>query len=571
MDPTIAFEELSFRYANSYDFALKNISGIIDNGTFLTVMGRTGAGKSTLCYSLNGLVPHFFKGDYHGKVRVSGEEVKKSKVYEMARKVGLVFQDFETQLFSSNAELEVAFGLENLGLPREEIEKRIDKYLKFVDLIDLKKRDISTLSGGQKQRLAIASVLSMEQPVLVLDEPLTDLDPEGRRRILEIREKLKRQSGIVIMVDNDPENSFDSDEIWILKDAEIFARGNPKEILKRIELLEACGIMVPKHFYFFTEMGLKDIPFTFEDSMRILEKEGYLTRRKTFNLSSIKSDEPKEGIIEFRDVSYFYLDSQIMALRNINLTIKEGEFVAIVGSNGSGKTTLAKHANGLLIPSKGQVLVNKKDTVKLNRKELARQVGYVFQNPDHQISCRTVFDEVSFGLLMLGFEKKEIKRNVEEALWATGLEGYEDRSPFLLSKGERQRVACASVLATKPQVLILDEPTTGLDYEHQLRMMEMLKELRKKGHTIVIITHSVWVVENYADRCIVMKDGEIIKDDVTRKVFFDEDKLKEAGVYPSILTRIANRLGTESLEPKKMIEELKDESFSLPGERYSNP
>jgi energy-coupling factor transport system ATP-binding protein len=557
MAESISFDRLSFRYRNSESYALKGVTGSIGEGKFVAIMGHEGAGKSTLCFCLNGIVPHFFKGDYSGKTLVNGLEVKKELVSDMAKRVGIVFQDFETQLFSTNVELEMAFGLENLCLRRDEIKRRIDYYLSFVDLNELKNRDISTLSGGQKQRLAIASVLAMEQPILVLDEPLTDLDPEGRRRILKMKDNLKERARVLIMVENDPENIIGSDEIWIMKKGEVISTGRPEDILKNVELLESAGIMVPRHLFFFRKLGLKEIPLTYEESLRLIHEKGYVEMKKERPEIPENICTGGEGIIEFVDVSHIYPNSNYESLKKVNLTIKEGDFVAIVGCNGSGKTTLAKHACGLLIPSKGKVYVRKKDIRTYKRRELASTVGYVFQNPDHQISNYTVFDEVSFGLRMLGIDKKEIKGRVEEALWATGLSGYEELSPFLLSKGERQRVACASILALKPQVLILDEPTTGLDYVHQKSMMEMLKDLNEKGHTIVIITHSPWIVETYATKCVVMKDGRILKEGPTRAVFYDEETLKAASFYPSTLTRIANKLGTKSIKVEEMVEEIK--------------
>lgn len=565
----LAFEGLSFRYRNKSSYAIKEISMQTKEGSALGIMGREGAGKSTLCYSVNGIVPHIFKGEYSGRVLVFGKEVKKFPVWEMAKKVGMVFQDFESQLFSSNVELEVAFGLENLCLPRKEIKRRIEAYLDLVGLSALKKRDTSTLSGGQKQRLAIASVLAMEQPILVMDEPLTDLDPASKRTIMKVREKIKDDGRLLIIVENDPENMVDMDEIWIMREGQIVGSGKPKEILTNIQLLESSGIMVPEHIVFFRKIGLKEIPLTYEESIEALKKNFSFQKKIPPRIE--KSDLGGDVIIEFKDVHFSYPDSQDEALRGINLVIREGEFVAIVGANGSGKTTLAKHANGLLKPKSGEVIVKKNNIKNYKRHEIARTVGYLFQNPDHQISSRTVLEEVSFALKLAGMGRDEINKRVDEALFATGLKGYEEKSPFLLSRGERQRVACASVLALKPQVLIFDEPTTGLDFDHQKKMMEMLKNLNEIGHTVLIITHSMWVVEKYAKRCVVMKDGKIVKDGPTRDVLRDEDTLISSSVYPSTITRIANFLKTQSIDPEGMIEELKNEGFSLSGKEYTNP
>jgi energy-coupling factor transport system ATP-binding protein len=239
------------------------------------------------------------------------------------------------------------------------------------------------------------------------------------------------------------------------------------------------------------------------------------------------------------------------------LGIREGEFIAILGQNGSGKTTLAKHFNGLLKPTSGRALVQGRPSTEHSHRELARLVGYVFQNPDHQIFARTVREEVGFGLAMQGENPKAVEKRVAEALEAVGLAGYEHKVPFTLTKGERQRVAVASVLAVSPQVIILDEPTTGLDYHHQRNTMELLKRLNKRGHTIIMITHSMWVAAEYAERIVILKEGRILADGPTRAVFADEARLAEASLRPPSLVQLSNWLGTQALTVEQMVQELR--------------
>ena len=263
-------------------------------------------------------------------------------------------------------------------------------------------------------------------------------------------------------------------------------------------------------------------------------------------------------MLETKGLRYIYPTYHVEALQEIDLSIHEGEFIAILGQNGSGKTTLAKHFNGLLKPTSGHVLVQVKPTTEYSHRELARMVGYVFQNPDHQIFARTVREEVGFGLKVLGESPHIIEERVSEALEAVGLQGYEEEVPFTLTKGERQRVAVASVLAVQPKVIILDEPTTGLDYRHQRNMMEMLKRLNQYGHIIIIITHSMWVASEYANRTIVMGDGCILSDGPTRTVFADEARLAEASLCPSSLVRLSNWLGRKALTVQQMVQELRE-------------
>jgi energy-coupling factor transport system ATP-binding protein len=307
----------------------------------------------------------------------------------------------------------------------------------------------------------------------------------------------------------------------------------------------------------FNAMGWPGNPLTVEAAIAVIQKHN-LTKRRPLNLPSLSSANGKRAfILEAEGLGYTYPAYHVEALRGIDLRIREGEFIAILGQNGSGKTTLAKHFNGLLKPVSGRMLVRGKSTSSYCHRDLARRVGYVFQNPDHQIFARTVQEEVGFSLKALGENPKTIEKRVAEALEVVELQGYEQKVPFALTRGERQRVAVASVLAAQPQVVILDEPTTGLDYRHQRNMMEMLKRLNQKGHTVIIITHSMWVAAEYVERTIVLKDGAILSDGPTRAVFADEAQLASASLRPSSLVRLSNWLGTKALTVEEMVKELK--------------
>ena len=321
--------------------------------------------------------------------------------------------------------------------------------------------------------------------------------------------------------------------------------------------MRSCGVKTPPMMELFHSMGWPGLPLTVEEAIALIQ-EHHLTQRRELKLIDDSSVQLKgQPILVAENLRYIYPMHHVEVLRGIHLSIWEGEFIAILGQNGSGKTTLAKHFNGLLKPSSGNMLIRGKSTREYSRRELARCVGYVFQNPDHQIFANTVREEVGFGLKMMGEDSKMIEKRVTEALEVVGLAGYEQKVPFTLTKGERQRVAVASVLAVQPPVLILDEPTTGLDYRHQRSMMEMLKKLNRSGHTIIIITHSMWVATEYADRTIVMKDGHILLDGPTRSVFAEEARLAEASLRPSTLLRLSNRLGTQALTVEQLVKELK--------------
>ena len=556
MSTAISIEDLTFAYQGNEQPTLKNIQGQIEEGTFVVVMGHEGAGKSTLCYSFNALVPKFFRGRYQGRVLIKGEEVARHQVAEMSLWVGLVLQDFEAQLFSTNVELEMAFGPENHSLPRSEIEGRIHRYLTFVGLEKFRHREPASLSGGQKQRLAIGSVLALEPNILVMDEPTTDLDPLGCREVLSIAKSIREEGRLLLIVDHDPETAVTADQVWLMHHGHMVSQGRPSEILSDGVTMESCGVKPLPMLELFQSMSWPGSPLTVETAIDLIQKH-HLTQCRERKFETVSSEHtPRSSILMAEELRYTYPTYPIEALRGINLSIKEGEFIAILGQNGSGKTTLAKHFNGLFKPTSGRMLVQNKPTSEYSHRELARWVGYVFQNPDHQIFGRTVAEEVGFGLKMQGEPLKTIEKHAAEALEVVGLQGYEQRVPFTLTKGERQRVAVASVLTAQPQVIVLDEPTTGLDDRHQRDMMEMLKRLNRYGHTIIIITHSMGVATEYANRTIVMKEGRILSDGPTRAIFSDETRLTDASLCPPSLVRLSNWLGTEALTVQQMVKEL---------------
>jgi energy-coupling factor transporter ATP-binding protein EcfA2 len=558
MNPAVSIENLSFTYSGKDTPALNNIQARIEDGSLVCIMGHGGAGKSSLCYSLNALIPKFFRGSYQGRVVVKGIEAAHSNVAGLSRRVGVVFQDFESQLFSTNVELEMAFGPENHSLPHSEIEKRIQRYLKAINLEHCRGRQPATLSGGQKQRLAIGSVLTMEADILVLDEPTTDLDPQGAEEVLAIARNLRQEGRTLVIVAPEPEMAVEADVVWLMREGELVAQGSPKEILTDLSKLSSSGIKPPALVELFQTMNWPGRPLTVAEAMDLIDRHNLAQkhRDKCPPEDFIRTEGPY--ILQAEGLEYSYAFHEIKALRGINWKVKEGEFVALLGQNGSGKTTLAKHCNGLLKSTAGRMLVHGKPTGAFSHKDLAQEVGYIFQNPDHQIFAKTVEEEICFGLKVLGKDPKTVRERMVEALEVVELQGYEKQLPFTLTKGERQRVAVASVLAVQPRVIILDEPTTGLDYIHQRRMMELLKRLNERGHTIIIITHSMWVAAEYAQRTVVLKEGAIILDGPTRHVFAQEAKLAGASLSPPPLVQISNRLGLRALTLEQMVKELKE-------------
>ncbi len=548
MNP-VSIRNLNFSYINCNDKALDGVSLDIYGGEFVVLMGRSGAGKSTLCRCLNGIIPNFQKGDMDGEIMIFGEPIKGKKIFEIAQSVGLVFQDFESQLFSTNVELEVAFCPENLAVPREEIAIRVKLALQIVGLTGFEKRQPYTLSGGEKQRLAIASVLSGNPKILILDEPTTDLDPKGRYDVLKTIRSLVNENMSVLVVEHEIEDIIDSDRIIILDKGKVVISGKTRDIITDVQLLENHGIRPSQMAKLFQEVFdyKGTIPITAEEAFEIYKQEIDLLINEDMYKERLRIDNQKKNsygdvIIDVKNLKYSYPESEEI-LNGIDLKIRQGEFVAIIGQNGSGKTTLAKHFNGLLKPTEGEVCCLGKDTRKMSISELGKIVGFVFQNPDHQIFASSVREELSFGPQNYNFSSQEISENISQALKAVHLEGYEDYDPFLLTKGERQRIAVASILACKPKVLILDEPTTGLDYIQQKSMMELLRSLNNSGHTIIIITHSLWIVAEYAHRVMVMHKGYIAMDGQVREVFSHQKELESIGIKLPEIIKFGNMIG----------------------------
>jgi len=543
-DKSAILNNVSFRYEGSEHRAVEDVSLEIDGGEFVVLMGRTGAGKTTLARCLTGAVPNFYPGDFSGNVSAEGCNPTALGPAETAHCVGMVFEDFESQLFSTNVSLEVAFGPENLGVPQLQIEETISSSLREVGLDGFEDREPSALSGGEKQRLAIAATLAMDSKMLILDEPTTDLDPLGKQELYGVLDKLTDGRKTLLLIEHEAEAATKADRVILMKDGKIEAVGGPQEILCRPELLEEHGVRSHDSVKLLSALGESSPPLDVEGAVTRLGKIGSKFDDQKYSqlLDAEKRRESSYGeeIIRVEGLRHIYPGGN-EALRGVDFAVRKGEFVALLGHNGSGKTTLAKHLNGLLAPTEGRVLLDSRPVSDFPLSHVARRVGYVFQNPDHQIFSATVADEVAFAPTNFGLPSEEIKARVQEALDATGLVGRENQDPFHVTKGERQRVAVAGVLAGAPEVIILDEPTTGLDLDEQRSIMELLKRLNEEGHTVIIITHTVWVAAQYAHRIALMTEGRILADDGARRVFGMDEALSAARVAPPQITRIGKQ------------------------------
>lgn len=471
----IEVKRFSVRYAGADSWALRDVDLRVEPGEFVFITGPSGCGKSTLLRCLAGIVPRSGVAHQEGSVTVGGLDVAGHPVAELAKRVGLVFQNPATQLFNLRVDEEIAFGPRNLKLSPGEVAGRVDFALHSVGIEELRERPIRSLSGGEQQKVAIASVLAMRPQVLILDEPTSNLDWKGTGRVLEALERLNRQYGLTILVVEHRLHALEklAGRVVIMHEGRIALDGPPAEIFAQKELLNSLGMPYPWRL---VERGHRD----------------YLPE----GIAPPQADGPP--LVEMRGIVAGYGRQTI--LQDVDLSIHPGQFVALVGDNGAGKSTLSRVLAGLLRPRRGQVIWAGKDK---------QRIGILFQNPLHQLLCEVVEDEVSFGPRNFGlFDAGEI----EAILEATALASLRHKRPQALSVGQQQRVALAAALSLRPHLLILDEPTMGQDWGHLSRFMDFLARLNREGQTILLITHDDKLVCRYARRVVSLHEGRIVAD-----------------------------------------------------------
>ncbi|MCL2214092.1 MAG: energy-coupling factor transporter ATPase [Treponema sp.] len=484
----VEFKNVFYIYPNNNKYALENITFSVKKGEFFAVMGENGAGKTTLCKLINGLIPHHCGGRLSGTVTVDGLNTVESTIPQLALKAGIVLDDPDAQLFTSSVRHEAAFGSENLLLPPDEIEERITFALCAVGLKGYKERVPSTLSGGEKQRLSIAAALAMKGKILVLDDPLCRLDPDGAQEVITVLDdiRLKYQMTIIIVCGDSRKMAHYADRVCLLNNGRVSAIDTADKIFSDSDLLEENGIMPVK----ITER----IKINHTTQCEHQGDAGLLFRTDSLL---------KKPMIQVSNFSYRYERSNIN-INNINLTIYENDFIAVMGKNGCGKTTLLKNITGLLKPSGGDIYIRGRNTKELTVADISKEVGFVMQNPDTQLFTDSVYNETAFALKNLRLSKKEISQRVKDALNIVGLHD-ETAFPHALSRPDRIMTIIASVLAMGCRIIILDEVDAGNDYRGSLKIMNIARELHSKGFTIVFVTHNIYLADNFAHRLVKME------------------------------------------------------------------
>ncbi|PWH19551.1 MAG: hypothetical protein DDG59_02660 [Anaerolineae bacterium] len=566
---SIEAKEFSFRYLHQSEEekALSNLSFEVEEASVVGIIGRAGAGKSTLVKSLNGLVPKVDLGYQEGDMIVDGLNTRQYDVNQLARHVGIVLQNPEVQIFSLTVRDDVAFGPANLGLPREEIYQRVAEAISAAELEHLVDRNPNDISGGEQQCLAIAGILAMQPKIMAFDEPVSMLDPLGKQRVMNILKQVTRRSGTTSIT---TESGADIeavaevvDRIIAIDQGKLLIDGDPATVLQddRIQQIGVGRPQVTELFLQLRKRGIEfeRIPITLSDAEKLISNKlrqlgvKRLMRPPDFQLQKVNHFGPP--IVEVENVHHFY-NPQVHALKGVSFDIPEGQIVGIIGQNGSGKTTLARHLVGLLKPTNKDSVLKVKgiDIKKLRLDKIIRMINYVFQNPDDQLFAETIWDEIAFAPRMLDLPEEEVKRLTEEAMKVFDLEPYKGRYIFGLDEDLKTYLSISCILPLRPDVLLIDEPTTGLDEQGEVKMMQSLRNLRDQmGKTIVIITHNMKTVGNHCDRVLVMSKGNLILDGTPREVFANEEKLLEADILPPQITRLGQVLSKEFGCPKDIL------------------
>jgi len=511
----LSVENLTFRYRSRSEPAIHNLSFEVDPGQVILIAGSSGCGKTTLMRCINGLVPRSYRGELTGRIQIDGQDIQDLSLARISQLVGTVLQDPERQILGTRVVSEVAFGLENLRLPREEIRERVDEALARLNITHLRDRETFHLSGGEKQKVALAGVLVMRPRLLVLDEPLASLDPASAVEALDMVRSLANEGMTILMVEHRVEDvlKIQPERLMYMRDGRFEYDGLPEKLTAAVNYHE---VKLP--------------------AKMVLQRAAEEPLPEPIHPLPLQAGRPADTLVQFENVSFGYNTGRTV-LHDVNLTIRRGDVIAVLGPNGAGKTTLVKHAIGLLKPTGGRVLVEGKDTRELSVAQIANMLGYVFQSPSHMLFAPTVREELAFGPTNLHHPAPQIEQDVREAIGIVNLEGFQDYSPMALSFGQQKRVSIAAILAMRSRILVMDEPTAGQDFKNYTEFMESI--LRLPGfEAILFITHDIDIAVSYANRVLVVNNGTLAADGKPEEALRDFDWLRANRLVPTSLLEV---------------------------------
>jgi energy-coupling factor transport system ATP-binding protein len=554
----ISVNNLSWQYDGRSKNAISNISFKIEKGEFILILGSSGSGKSTLALCLNGLIPQEMPGKFSGEVRIEGLLTNKTSLSQLTQKVGVIFQDPESQIAMLKVEDDVAFGLENRITPLDEMNIRVKESLKSVGLLENKDDITSNLSGGMKQKLSLASMLASLPDILIFDEPTSNLDPKSSQDLYDLMHQFKKlEKYTILIIEHKLDGLMDIvDRVLLLNpNGTLLADGNPRDVLKKhISKIKEYGIWIPTVFW--TGMKIKDkykeqdiqieqLPLTIDEAVNTFKPfiKSYSSKKekKIRNKKIKKREYKKVNQLEIKNLSFAYTDEKYI-LKNISFSVDKGDFLAIVGPNGSGKTTLSKILIGILKATSGTAFLNGKDILSIDPIEISKKMGFVFQNPEHQFLSDTVFNEVALALRLTNKPEDFIEKRVNDILKQFELIEFKEKNPFSLSQGQKRRLSVATMLLWDQDILIFDEPTFGQDFKNSQQMWNILRDLNGIGKTIIVITHDMGFVSELTEKVILLFEGEIKFFGNTFDLFQKNKLLLNSNLIEPIPTTLARKL-----------------------------
>ncbi len=564
--PLLAVRDLAVTYEGSDAAATRGAAFSVTPGEVVLLLGPSGSGKSTVALTLNGLIPQSIPATTEGTVLVSGEDATATPIPRLTTRVGMVFQDPDAQLVTGTLLDEVAFGPENLRLPVDDVLARSERALRRMGLWDRRHENPDRLSGGGRQRLAIACALAMESPLLVLDEPTANLDPEGIEDVYAaLGEIAAAGDRAILLVEHNLDAAIGfTDRVVVLDHGgRTIADGPIDAVLReRAAELHAIGVWLPVSTI--AALRLREAGYPFDplpltpDELRAgLEAAASGSENRNIAASSgatsdsvrVSRDSPAQAqapahaptpAVSVRDLTL--RRGRTTVLHDVDLEVATGEFVAVVGANGAGKTSLIQAIAGVVRGPRGRIDVGGLDPSRADPRAVAERVGFVFQNPEHQFVAPTVFDELAHGLRRQRTPEDEVRERVDGMLRRFGLEAHADRHPFLLSGGQKRRLSVGTALIAGAPVLALDEPTFGQDRARADELLHVLRDLNRDGTTILVVTHDMQLVSEYAQRCVVVGDGRIIADGATADILGDDELLRSAALRMPPLRRALHGL-----------------------------
>ncbi|WP_371806657.1 ABC transporter ATP-binding protein [Candidatus Lokiarchaeum ossiferum] len=554
----LSADQMTFIYKNAETKALDNISLDIAPGKFILLCGPTGSGKTSFIRAINGLIPHFYPGNFYGYFKVLNLDTVESSPAQLSTKVGTVFQIPENQLFAMDVERELAFALENLNFSREEISKRIEAAIELTKISHLRHKAPYELSGGEQQKIAIASLLALNPDILVLDEPLANLDPFTANQTIALLKNLQQQEHKTIIIS---EHRIEYalpyvDEIIIVKDGKLVNRGTTQQVLDD-DRIYSLGLDLPPLLTWFKHLKNTgqiqgSVPFQFKTQIirieeflssnpNVLKKLANNSMKLSREIHDITSKIPE---IIFDNVSFAYDQSsdQKPALSNLSFSVIPGEILGVLGPNGAGKSTMIRCINGLIKPYSGSIWVKGRNIIDVPVYDVAQEVGVMFQNPDHQLFSSTVEDELKFSLKNLKLSKETKANRIENYLDKLGLLPLRDMSPFNISGGQKKKVSLASVLCRETEILVFDEPTVGQDAQQKKKLHEIINIAHQKGRTVLVISHDLDFIAQIATRVLVMSQGTIFSEGTPNKILTNQKILDHCRLGNLPITTVAAAL-----------------------------